>query len=208
MQRYITVAHESESEAVINRSRFISKCFPVSDEGEATEKLALVRAKYADASHTCYAYRTGERAEASRYSDAGEPSGTAGMPILTVLSSNGLTNALVTVTRYFGGILLGKGGLARAYGGGAAEAVALAGKVERLPGEAFTLEIDYPRYGALEGYIRENARIDGTEFAERVRILASVPADGAEAFRAGIIELSDGRVKPVPAGQVIMERKI
>ena len=208
MTPYKTVRQMAECENTINRSRFISKCFPVKNEDEAVALLASVRAQYPDASHTCYAYRAGERGEAARYSDAGEPSGTAGMPIFEVLRTNGLTNVLVTVTRYFGGILLGTGGLARAYGGGAAEAVKLAGKIERIPAGIFELRVDYPRYGQLEAYIRANAEINELSFTDKVFIRASVASDAADSFVSGIIELSDGRVRPVPAGEGVMEREL
>ncbi|HWQ57392.1 MAG TPA: YigZ family protein [Clostridia bacterium] len=207
MDRYVTVKNESFCESVISRSRFISQCFPVESEEEALARLAEVRSNYPDASHTCYAYRVGARGETARFSDAGEPSGTAGMPIFEVLRTNEVTYALCAVTRYFGGVLLGTGGLARAYGGGAAEALRLAGRVERVPAILFDLRMDYARFAALEGYLRKAARIDGVDYGADVLARAAVPDGEAEAFAARVTELSFGRVKPERRGEVFVERE-
>ncbi len=207
MNRYLTVKTESVHESVIHRSRFISHCFPVRDEAEALVRLNEVRAKYPDASHVCYAYRAGERGETARFSDAGEPSGTAGMPILEALCAQGVTNALVAIVRYFGGTLLGTGGLVRAYGNGAAEALRRAGRAERIPAVAYELRMDYARFGALEGYLRKNARIDGIDYADDVRVRAAIALEEAEAFEADLVEQSSGRVKPERRGEVVISRE-
>lgn len=208
MRRHISVGQESFTENIINRSRFISQCFPVKSEEEALAFLAEVRSKYADATHVCYAYRVGELAETTRFSDAGEPSGTAGMPILDVLRNNDVTDALITVTRYFGGILLGTGGLVRAYSSGAVEALKLAGKVERLPAALINLNIEYTHYGQLEGYIRQNARVDKVDYTDIIEMTVSVKADEADAFIAEIIDRSNGRVQPAVRGESVIELKI
>ena len=154
MRPYKTVHIEAKTERVINRSRFISQCFPVKTEEEALLRLSEVKKQYPDATHVCYAYRIGENSETTRFSDAGEPSGTAGMPILEVLKAKGLTYVLCTVTRYFGGILLGAGGLVRAYSSGAADASAAAGADMHLPGVLIKMKCDYSRdrkpYGKIK----------------------------------------------------------
>ena len=109
-----TVKAPSSVELVINRSRFIGQCFPISSEEEALEKLSELRKKYWDATHNCYAYSVGQKGEIARFSDDGEPGGTAGMPMMDALRGAGVTDVLCVVTRYFGGILLGTGGLVRA----------------------------------------------------------------------------------------------
>lgn len=207
MNRYVTVKQESVYESVISRSRFISLCFPARDEDEALTRLAGARANHPDASHVCYAYRVGERGETARFSDAGEPSGTAGMPILEALRTQGVTNALVAVARYFGGTLLGTGGLARAYGGGAVEALRRAGRIERIPAALFALHMDYARFGALEAFLRKAARIDGIDYADHVFVRAAVALEDAEAFEAGVVEQSFGRVRPERCGQGQLERE-
>lgn len=207
MNRYVTVKQASFVENVMNRSRFISQCFPARDEEEALARLNGVRACYADARHICYAYRVGERAETVRFSDAGEPSGTAGMPILEVLRTNEVTCALITVTRYFGGILLGTGGLARAYGGGAAEALRMAGRVEMIPALLFELVMDYPRFSSLEGYLKKTCRIDGIDYAENVTVRAAAGAAEAERFAAEVVDRSEGRVTPRQTGEGYLARE-
>ncbi len=207
MERYVTVKQASHAEAVISRSRFISQCFPISGEEEALALLVAARAKYPDASHVCYAYRAGARGETARFSDAGEPSGTAGMPILEALRAQGVTNALVAVARYFGGTLLGTGGLARAYGGGAAEALRLAGRVEKIPAALLEISLDYARFSALEAYLRKTAAIDGAEYTDLVLVRARVPDGEAENFIREIAERSSGRALVRRAGEGYLERE-
>ncbi len=207
MERYVTIKQESLCENVISRSRFISRCIPAADEQAALLALARVRAADPEASHVCYAYRVGGRGQTARFSDAGEPSGTAGMPIFEVLRTNGVTNLLCAVTRYFGGVLLGTGGLARAYAGGAVEALRLAGRVERIPARLFSLTLDYARFSSMESYLKKNCRIDAIDYAEAVRIVAAVEFDSAAAFEAQVAERSDGRALLAHAGESFLERE-
>ena len=123
LKPYQTIQKAGESEIVINKSRFLGYCIPVSSEEEAQEALAQIRKKHYDARHCCYAFRLHEGGIV-RSSDDGEPSGTAGAPILGVLLGAGVENVLCAVVRYFGGVLLGTGGLVRAYGKAAGEALA------------------------------------------------------------------------------------
>lgn len=200
MDAFKTVAHASEEEFVINRSRFIGRCFPIQTEEDALAHLAAIRKQHYDATHNCYAYRIGTRGETARFSDDGEPSGTAGMPMMEVLTANGVTNVLCIVTRYFGGILLGAGGLVRAYSRGAAEAVRAAGVLHYIPGTALEFTVDYARYGAVEAYVRANAQVDALDFAEAVRIRVLVEDAVADGFAAEIVERTDGRSVPARCG--------
>ena len=202
MRPYKTAHTEAKTERIINRSRFISQCFPVRSEDEALSRLNEVRKQYPDATHVCYAYRIGELSETTRFSDAGEPSGTAGMPILEVLKANELTNVLCTVTRYFGGILLGAGGLVRAYSSGAADAVKAAGVEKHIPGALIALRCDYSRYGAIESLIaKSNAEITESEFTDEIRLSISCAKEEADGIIKAIIERTDGRCKPELAGE-------
>ena len=207
MNPYVTVKHASDTQSVINRSRFISQCFPATDEAEALALLHAVRARYPDASHTCYAYRIGERAQTTRYSDAGEPSGTAGMPILEVLRTHEVTFVLCAVTRYFGGDVLGTGGLARAYGGGAAQALRLAGKVEMIPALCYELVMDYPRFSNLESELRKTYQIDEVGYTDAVLVRATIAAQEAQRFIAQVIDMSGGRVQVRQTGEGSLERE-
>lgn len=200
MDAFKTVARASEEEFVINRSRFIGRCFPIQTEEDVLAHLAAIRKQHYDATHNCYAYRIGTRGETARFSDDGEPSGTAGMPMMEVLTANGVTNVLCIVTRYFGGILLGAGGLVRAYSRGAAEAVRAAGVLHYIPGTALEFTVDYARYGAVEAYVRANAQVDVLDFAETVHIRVLVEDAVADGFAAEVVERTDGRSVPARCG--------
>ena len=205
MKPYKSVKQCSEAEYTVNRSRFIGRCFPVESEEAALCLLGDIRKKHWDATHNCFAYRIGENA-AARFSDDGEPGGTAGKPIMDVLTGRGLTNVLCVVTRYFGGILLGAGGLVRAYSKSAADAVAKAGMVSYLPGTILDIPMDYSRYGALEGFIRANAEVRNVAFAQNVVVTVAVEDTNLLKFMKEVTERSDGRCTPVTIGTGYMKK--
>lgn len=205
MKPYKSVKQCSEAEYTVNRSRFIGRCFPVDSEEAALCLLGDIRKKHWDATHNCFAYRIGENA-AARFSDDGEPGGTAGKPIMDVLTGRGLTNVLCVVTRYFGGILLGAGGLVRAYSKSAADAVTKAGMVSYLPGTVLDIPMDYSRYGALEGFIRANAEVRNVAFAQNVVVTVAVEDTNLLKFMKEVTERSDGRCTPVTIGTGYMKK--
>lgn len=206
MKPYKSVKQCSEAEYTVNRSRFIGRCFPVESEEAALCLLGDIRKKHWDATHNCFAYRIGENA-AARFSDDGEPGGTAGKPIMDVLTGRGLTNVLCVVTRYFGGILLGAGGLVRAYSKSAADAVTKAGVVSYLPGTILDIPMDYSRYGALEGFIRANAEVRNVAFAQNVVVTVAVEDTNLLKFMKEVTEQSDGRCTPVTIGTGYMKKE-
>ena len=206
MKPYKSVKQRSEAEYTVNRSRFIGRCFPVDSEEAALCLLGDIRKKHWDATHNCFAYRIGDNA-AARFSDDGEPGSTAGKPIMDVLTGRGLTNVLCVVTRYFGGILLGAGGLVRAYSKSAAEAVAKAGVVSYLPGTVLDIPMDYSRYGALEGFIRANAEVRNVAFAQNVVVTVAVEDTNLLKFMKEVTERSDGRCTPVTIGTGYMKKE-
>jgi uncharacterized YigZ family protein len=206
MKPYKSVKQCSEAEYTVNRSRFIGRCFPVESEEAALCLLGDIRKKHWDATHNCFAYRIGENA-AARFSDDGEPGGTAGKPIMDVLTGRGLTNVLCVVTRYFGGILLGAGGLVRAYSKSAADAVTKAGVVSYLPGTILDIPMDYSRYGALEGFIRANAEVRNVAFAQNVVVTVAVEDTNLLKFMKEVTERSDGRCTPVTIGTGYMKKE-
>lgn len=206
MKPYKSVKQCSEAEYTVNRSRFIGRCFPVDSEEAALCLLGDIRKKHWDATHNCFAYRIGENA-AARFSDDGEPGGTAGKPIMDVLTGRGLTNVLCVVTRYFGGILLGAGGLVRAYSRSAADAVTKAGVVSYLPGTILDIPMDYSRYGALEGFIRANAEVRNVAFAQNVVVTVAVEDTNLLKFMKEVTERSDGRCTPVTIGTGYMKKE-
>lgn len=196
---YKTVSREARAEFTEKRSRFIGHIRPVTTEEEAQAFIAALKKQYWDATHNVYAYilRNGTR----RFSDDGEPQGTAGMPTLDVLQKAGLTDCVVVVTRYFGGILLGAGGLVRAYSHGAALAVEAGTPVEMRPCAVVEAVCDYAQYGWLEPLLAANGVMEKADFAEAVTLRAMLPAERVESVRAEMTERSAGRLTLVQCGE-------
>ena len=207
LRPYTTVCRAATIEFTVNKSRFIGRCFPLKSEEEALCALAGIKKEHWDATHNCYAYALGPFFETARFSDDGEPGGTAGLPMLEVLKNRGITDALIIATRYFGGVLLGAGGLVRAYSRTASEAVAAAGMVHMRPARRVELRLDYARYGAVEGYVRQNAGDVECVFAENVTIRAMVRAERMDAFLKEITERTDGRALLETLEQVYLREK-
>ena len=199
---YKTLRAENSAEFVINKSRFIGYGCPCETEEEALAFLARIRQKHKDATHNCYAYIIGLNSGIMRYSDDGEPGGTAGMPIIEVMKARGVVNCAVVVTRYFGGILLGAGGLTRAYGKAARDALSAAGVSAMGLWEQVQLECDY---GLLERVKLEIAAVDGilddVVYAAQVTVTASLPGDGPQGLQQRLTELSAGSVTLQSLGQ-------
>lgn len=194
LKPYKTARAASETEFTVNKSRFIGRCFPVSSEEEALARLDEIRKLHHDATHNCWAYNL--RGGIMRFSDDGEPGGTAGMPIMDTLIRSETLDAIIIVTRYFGGILLGSGGLVRAYSKSASDALSSAGVLQMLPCSDIEFFVDYSRYGGIEGFVRSNSTVKNTEFLDNIRFNCLVPFDDAEGFIAEIIERTDGRSSP------------
>lgn len=183
---------------VVNKSRFIGHGCPCETEEQALGFLAEIRAKYKDANHNCYAYIIGENMGIMRYSDDGEPGGTAGMPIIEVLRAREVTNLCVVVTRYFGGVLLGAGGLVRAYARAAALALDICGVGAMHPTARWLMDVKYPMLGRLDRHL-EGAPVIVEEraFTDVVTISYLVKSAQEEALLAEIVDLTGGEVLPV-----------
>lgn len=192
IQPYTTVERASEIENVEKRSRFIGRCFPVHSEAEAIALLERIRKDCWDATHNCYAYALQDGA--ARYSDDGEPAGTAGMPMMEAVRRIGVTDALVVVTRYFGGILLGAGGLVRAYSAAACDAIRAAGLVRMLPCTAYEIEMPYPYWNTVQKLCEQYGRIETSEFTDRVRCVVWVEREKGDGFVAALTARTEGRV--------------
>lgn len=168
---YLSIFKNGTDEFIEKKSKFIGYSFVVKSEEEALSKLEEVKLKHKDATHNCSAYIIGEDKLIQRYNDDGEPSGTAGMPILEVLKKENLTNVLVVVTRYFGGTLLGAGGLVRAYTKGAKIAIDAGTVVEMLEHEEIKFGYDYTFHGSVQNYLIKNEyKILNENFSDRVEI--------------------------------------
>lgn len=191
-QPYFTVAGFGQSEHIVERSRFIGRALPVSSEEEALAYVEEVKAEHYDARHVCYGFRIGRGAQTvDRCNDDGEPARTAGLPIWQVLEGRELTDALVVVIRYYGGVKLGTGGLARAYREGARIALDAAGVIERFPEERLTLSIPYTFHGKVEHFFDEfdAARTLDTDFAENVTLHLAVRCIALDELRQRLAAL-------------------
>lgn len=193
---YRTIAAPAEDEFIEKKSRFIGYIAPVTTEQEATAFIESVRARHREARHNCYAYRLRQN-NLARFSDDGEPSGTAGRPILEVLQREDLTDICVVVTRYFGGILLGTGGLARAYTQGCKIAVAAAGVLCMYPAVECTLSADYGFYGKLQNLLPQyGAVLLNTAFEGEVTVRFMLRQEALSPFSKALEELSAGSLAP------------
>ncbi len=194
MKGYVCVKGETRTEKTIERSRFLSACRKTETEEEARAFIDAVKKEHPFATHNCYAY-IAERGSVARYSDDGEPQGTAGLPMLEAIKGKGLCNTTVVVTRYFGGIKLGAGGLVRAYGGAASDVLALAEKEEHIPSVLFSLTLPYDRYSAFLSK-KESFRhkILSSDFGETILVTLAVPEEDASRFFADMNDLFAGKV--------------
>ena len=151
------ITSNGTGEIVEKKSRFIGNVFSVASVKEAEEKIAEISKKYWDARHNCYAYVIGENGESTKCSDNGEPSGTAGKPILEVINGEGITNVLIIVTRYFGGVLLGTGGLVRAYTQAAQAGIAASGVGELVYSQKLTLTVAYDKVNTIQYFLGQKS---------------------------------------------------
>ena len=200
MTEYLVPTKPSETEVTEKRSTFIGHVWPVETEAEARARVEEMKKKYHDARHNCWCYLL--RGGPVRYSDDGEPQGTAGQPMLAVFQKEGVTNVCCVATRYFGGVLLGAGGLVRAYTQSAKDALDAAGiSVVRRWVE---LAVDCP-YSFLErvklACAAQGGAVGEIEYAAAVTVRALLPEGGVEAFRAQMTELSAGGIRAVELGE-------
>ena len=193
---YRTVKKEAVAELVEKKSRFIARVCPVSTEQEGLVFLASVRAENRTASHNVFAYRLRER-NLSRYSDDGEPSGTAGLPVLDILDRGEITDTVIVVTRYFGGTLLGTGGLVRAYSSAARMGVEEAGVVLMEIAGSYRFSCGYSDYDKAVRIIRDaQADMTGSEFMDEVTISYTADDQKADKIEKALVEMTRGKGRP------------
>lgn len=177
------------------KSRFIAHIEPVTTEDEAANFIQMMKKQYYDARHNCYAFVIGDNSEIVRSSDDGEPSGTAGRPILEVLTGEGITNAVCVVTRYFGGTLLGTGGLVRAYQGATKGALNNSVILDKKEGINFTISCDYTDIGKLQYHFStKGIRIISSDYGASVSFNIVVESDSFETIKKDLTELTSGKV--------------
>ena len=189
---FITLAEETRIEYIIEKSRFIATAAPCRTEEEVRAFYDRITKEFWDASHNCTAYALGPRQEQQRSSDNGEPSGTAGKPILEVLKKTGITDTAIVVTRYFGGIKLGAGGLIRAYSHSAAEVLQAAPKLENAPRQILYCTVPYNQYGAVERYTADQGLHVEPEFGEAVTLTLYIPPADVATVQTEMTNLTDG----------------
>ncbi|MFC3748475.1 MULTISPECIES: YigZ family protein [unclassified Paenibacillus] len=194
LEQYRTVRAPGSQEIVIRKSRFIGHVMPVENEEEAVQFIEDIKKQHWNATHNCSAFMIGERDEIQRQSDDGEPSGTAGKPILEVIRSQGVKNVAIVVTRYFGGIMLGAGGLIRAYADGAAIALEAGEVITRVLRREVFVELDYTWLGKVENELRGRGIQTGeTSFTDKVTLTCLPRNDEGDAFMAWITDLTQGQ---------------
>ncbi|MBY9080933.1 YigZ family protein [Paenibacillus sp. HN-1] len=194
LEEYRTVRTSGSKEVVIRKSRFIGHVMPVESEEEAVMFIEDIKKKHWNATHNCSAYMIGERDEIQKQSDDGEPSGTAGKPILEVIRNQGVKNVAIVVTRYFGGIMLGAGGLIRAYTDRAVLALEAGEVITRVLRREVFVEIEYTWLGKVENELRSRGYITGdTEFTDKVKLLCLPKNAEADAFMAWMTDLTQGQ---------------
>lgn len=207
MEDYLVPGGQAQAEYIEKKSRFIGQVFPVTTEQEAKATIERVRRQHYDARHNCWCYMI--RGGAVRYSDDGEPQGTAGLPMLEVFKREGVENVVCVVTRYFGGVLLGTGGLLRAYTKSAKDALDAAGiaAVRRW----VKLEVGCP-YSLFERMKTECLSLDGAvqnvDYGADVLLSLLLPENNAEAFSARVTELSAGACSALAVGEELMPVRI
>ena len=193
---YKTLKRSAHDEFIVNKSRFIGYAAPCQSEEEALAFLKTIREKHRDATHNCYAYVIGENAGVMRYSDDGEPGGTAGLPMMEVLKSRGVVNCCAVVTRYFGGVLLGAGGLVRAYTKGCAIALDAAQVVVMQLSQKLLLDVPYPLWDRVSHTMKSlPVLIEETRFGASVEATVLVRVKDLEDVTQKLTALTDAKAQ-------------
>ena len=201
LERYKTVYRGKEGEIIEKKSRFIATVRLVETEEEALAFIEEMKKKYWNATHNCFAYVIGERRECVRCSDDGEPSGTAGKPMLEVLMGEELHDTVVVVTRYFGGTLLGPGGLVRAYQGATKAGLNASTIIEKCYGRKWKIGTDYTGLGKIQYILGQRGlSVLDTNYTEKVELTVLIPVEAEESVRSEIIEGTNGQAE-IEAGE-------
>ncbi|HYK74961.1 MAG TPA: YigZ family protein [Pseudoneobacillus sp.] len=210
LSQYYTVKEFGENQIVIERSRFIAHVSRAETEEQAQEFIQTIKKKHWDATHNCSAYLIGENNHIQKANDDGEPSGTAGVPILEVLKKKDLKDTVVVITRYFGGIKLGAGGLIRAYGKATSEGIKATGVVERQLMRVMHTKVDYTWLGKLENELRHHSfyRLKEIHYLENVEFETYVKESEIQNFLDWMTELTNGQAMINKGDLLYLEEKI
>ncbi len=194
---YKSIKKQVENLVIIEKSKFISFLFPILSEDEARGIIADIRKKHSLATHVCYAFIADKDGLNQKFSDDGEPQGTAGMPMLDALKNSGLKQVLAVVVRYFGGVKLGTGGLVRAYQGGVLDAVKRSEIVEYFPSKTFEFDVDFKFYSGVLSLVssREEVKILGSDFGTFVTLSVACKEEYVDALLSQLSEITSSEIK-------------
>ncbi|MCL0312665.1 YigZ family protein [Apilactobacillus xinyiensis] len=196
VEKYLTIKKSGSHEIIIKKSQFICNIARIKDEAEANDFIDNIKEQHKKATHNCYAYIIGKDDHIQRASDNGEPTGTAGVPILEAIKLNELHNIVAVVTRYFGGIKLGAGGLIRAYSNATSSTIDNLGIVNKILQTQIDILVDYSLFDKLNYYLSENnINVIDTTYTSKVTISVSVDKEKIESFQNSIINLLADRVE-------------
>lgn len=203
---YKSIKNRTTIELTEKKSRFIADAGTIQNEDDARVFIDEIKAHYREASHHTYAYVLGENVPTARYSDDGEPHGTAGLPILGVIQGNKLTNTIVVVTRYYGGTKLGTGGLVRAYSKSTSDCLISAGITRHIPGYIMKISTDYHNLGKIKNYLEKHSyHIINEEYAAHVIIMTLVPIDESEVLKTKLTDLTNATAEIKIVGERYIE---
>lgn len=205
---FVSLKESTSAESVVKRSKFICQLIPVKSQQEAEEALGRIRKQHYDATHNCSAMIIGPAREFEKASDDGEPQGTAGIPMLDVLRKSGVTNILAVVTRYFGGTLLGAGGLVRAYSGAVAGTLKNAHLVKNVPANCIRIRLPYADYNKLQSAASAFDASVEAQFGADIEAVVTIRAERADAFLAKMKEALLGALDAETVGTCLLEEKL
>ncbi|MBC2376106.1 YigZ family protein [Listeria welshimeri] len=209
LDHYLTIQSDGKHEIIIEKSRFICHIMRVTTESEAQTFIQTIKKEHRDATHNCSAYIIGENDQFQKAHDDGEPSGTAGVPMLEVLKKKKLKNIAVVVTRYFGGTKLGAGGLVRAYGSAVSETIQTIGIVECTLATIIKCSFAYSLVGKIENALEQkNYQINDKEFTDKVIFHVFVDNDDIPHFRKWITEMANGQLELTESTQKYREKDV
>ncbi|MBC1452774.1 YigZ family protein [Listeria welshimeri] len=209
LDHYLTIQSDGKHEIIIEKSRFICHIMRVTTESEAQTFIQTIKKEHRDATHNCSAYIIGENDQFQKAHDDGEPSGTAGVPMLEVLKKKKLKNIAVVVTRYFGGTKLGAGGLVRAYGSAVSETIQTIGIVECTLATIIKCSFAYSLVGKIENaFEQKNYQINDKEFTDKVVFHVFVDNDDIPHFRKWITEMANGQLELTESTQKYREKDV
>ena len=209
LEKYITSEGHGQAEIVEKKSRFIANVKPIVSESDAVSYIESIKKEYWNARHNCYAYQLGENNQLQRYSDDGEPGGTAGMPILDVLRGRDIKNTIIVVTRYFGGTLLGTGGLVRAYSSAAKAGIEAAGLIECSLNTEVHITVDYTLSGKVQYEVLNKEHIiKDTLYTDKVEFIVQVNKALTDSFIEDITNITSGNAVIEKGKDVYLSKRI